>query len=160
MTTATASARGLRGSIPSLGWRLAGAAALLFAGLLFLVVLPAVALGMLATHSIAPPLPVATLAAFGTVVAILFAGRYAAKPTAAYGPLTILAALVEIAYLGLLYADATFRIALPEGTISIGYARLIALLLVVPILTLAAGVVTTIEDARAPGERLPYDFPT
>jgi hypothetical protein len=31
--------------------------------------------------------------------------------------------------------------------------------MVVPALALAAGVVTTIEDARVPRERLPYDYP-
>jgi len=157
--SATATARPLAPAIPSLPWRVGGACALLLGALLFLVYLPEAFLRMLAEHSIPPPLPVATLAAAGIAIAVLLAMRYVAKPTAAYGPLTMLTALVEIAYLLLLYADATFRLPIPNATISIGYARLVELLLLVPALTLAAGIVTTVEDLRTPGERLPFDYP-
>lgn len=157
--TANVTVRPLAAAVPSLPWRVAGACALLLAALLFLVYLPEAVVRMLAQHDIPPPLPVATLAAAGVAVAVLLALRHVAKPTRAYGPLTMLTALVEIGYLLLLYADATFQLQVPNATISIGYARLIELLILVPALTLAAGLVTTIEDARAPGERLPFDFP-
>ena len=157
--SANATARPLGAAIPSLPWRVAGACALLLGALLFLVYLPEAVLRMLAEHSIPPPLPIATLAAAGVAIAVLLALRHVAKPTRAFGPLTMLTALVEIGYLLLLYADATFRLQVPNATISIGYARLIELLLIVPALTLSAGLVTTIEDLRAPGERLPFDFP-
>ncbi|HTW54931.1 MAG TPA: hypothetical protein VMG36_00555 [Thermoplasmata archaeon] len=157
--TATATSRPLASAVPSLPWRVAGACALLLVGLLVLVYVPEAVLRMLAAHSIPSPLPVATLAAAGVAVAVLWALRYVSKPTRAYGPLTMLLAAVEIGYLLLLYADATFRLPVPNVTISIGYARLVELLLIVPALTLAAGLVTTIEDVRSPGERLPFDYP-
>ena len=94
-------------------------------------------------------------------LSILITLRYILKPTGAYGPLAIATAGVSLAYLYLLLITATYAITIPNAdvTLSVGYSRLILLLMIGPALALTAGVLTLIEDVRRPKERLPFDFP-
>ena len=146
--------------IPGLGRRIAGAAARLIPIALLLVGVPAALLAVLASHGIAGPVPLLTVTAFGVAIAGLATARYLARPTAALGPLSIAAAATTLFYVLVLLASPTYSFAIPGSavTVSFSYRLLAELLLGVPLLALLAGVVTTIEDARSPRERLPYDF--
>ena len=147
--------------IPSLGWRILGGALRLVPLVLVLVGIPVAVLTFLASHGIQGPIPIATVELFGIVLTALIVARYIAKPTGAYGALSIATAGVTILYLYLFLLDATYRLAIPNAgvTITLGYSNLVLLLLIVPVLTLVAGVLTLAEDARSPHERWPFDFP-
>ncbi len=147
--------------IPSLGWRILGGALRLIPLVLFLVGIPVAILTFLAAHGIQGPIPILTVELFGIVLTALIVARYIAKPTAAYGPLSIGTAGVTILYLYLFLVDATYQLSIPNAgvTITLGYTDLVLLLIIVPALTLVAGVLTLAEDASAPRERWPFDFP-
>jgi hypothetical protein len=147
--------------IPSLGWRILGGALRLIPLVIALIGIPVAVLTFLQSHGISVPIPIPTVELFGVVITILIVARYIAKPTAAFGPLAIATAALTIAYLYLFLLDATYHLTMPGSgvTISIGYADLVLLLLIVPALTLGAGCVTLIEDALHPRERWPFDFP-
>jgi hypothetical protein len=100
------------------------------------------------------------LAAIGSVIAVFEGARYILKPTRLYGPCWIVASGSFLGYM--LYLANAARVTLPpihNVTLSFGYGTLLLLLAIVPALTLAAAIVTTVEDLRHPGERMPYDFP-
>ena len=61
----------------------------------------------------------------------------------------------------LLLLAATYAITIPNAdvTLSVGYSRLVLILMIGPALALTAGVLTLIEDASHPKERLPFDYP-
>jgi hypothetical protein len=147
--------------IPSLGWRILGGALRLIPLVVILIGIPVGILTFLQAHGIALPVPLAIVEYAGIAITILVVARYIFKPTAAFGPLSIATAAVTIVYLYLILLDATYHLGIPGSgvTITIGYENLILLLLIVPALALAAGVVTLLEDATAPRERLPFDFP-
>lgn len=147
--------------IPPLGWRILGGALRLVPLVVFLVGLPVAALTFLQSHGIALPLPILTVEIAGIVITALIVARYILKPTAAYGPLSVATSAVTLVYLWVIFVDATYRLAVPgvPVTVSIGYGLLILVLMVGPVLALTAGALTTVEDARAPKERLPFDFP-
>jgi hypothetical protein len=147
--------------VPALGYRIIISGLLLVPAIVLLVGFPVAALAFLQTHNIALPIPIATVALFGFAIAILIAARYVAKPTRLFGPLSIATSVVGLLYLVVLYFQATYQFSLPNAnaSIAITYLRLIELLMLVPAFTIAAGVVTTVEDFRAPTERLPFDFP-
>ncbi len=147
--------------VPPLGHRIIISGLYLVPSIVLLVGLPVAALGYLQTHSVALPIPIGTVTVFGFVLSILFAVRYVAKPTRLYGPMTMVTSGVGLLYLWLLYTQSTYTFSIPNATASIGltYADLVALLMVVPVLKIVSGAVTTVEDLRAPTERLPYDFP-
>ena len=71
------------------------------------------------------------------------------------------AAAVAIVYLLIILAQSTYTISIPNTpvTLTLSYTELIELLLIVPMLSLTAAIVTAIEDGRSPQERLPFDFP-
>jgi len=147
--------------IPSLGWRILGGALRLIPLALLLIGVPVAILTFLQAHGINLPLPLLTVEFAGVVITILVVARYVFKPTAAYGPLAIATAAATIVYLYLILLDATYRFTVPNTgvTIAVGYSTLVLLLLIVPALALAAGALTLIEDASAPRERWPFDFP-
>ncbi len=96
----------------------------------------------------------------GIVLAVLGALRTYYRPTRAYGPLSIAASVGAIIYL--LYLAHASTISLPIGgnaVISLGYANLLLLFAVVPLIRIGSGVSTTLEDLLRPGERLPFDYP-
>ena len=102
----------------------------------------------------------AELFAAGIVLAALAGARSFAKPTRAYGPVSLVTAAAGIGYLLWLAGRATVAIApTADVGIALGYGTILELLAIAPALGLVAALVTTIEDARHPGERLPFDYP-
>jgi hypothetical protein len=147
--------------IPSLGWRITVAALRLIPLMLLFIGLPVAALGFLQSHSIPLPLSIVVVTVAGAVITALSTARYIAKPTVLYGPLSVASGAFVLAYVFYILGQSTYTFPIPNSdlTIHLAYTELIELLLIVPALSLAAGIVTTIEDARARRERLPYDFP-
>lgn len=147
--------------IPSLGWRILGGALRLVPLVVLLIGVPVAILTFLAAHGIDLPLPIVTVEVAGVVITILVVARYVLRPSAAYGPLSIATAGATLAYLYLILLDATYHLTIPGTgvTLTIGYSTLILVLLIVPALALAAGALTLVEDAVAPRERWPFDFP-
>ncbi|MGI0070647.1 MAG: hypothetical protein ACRECT_00985 [Thermoplasmata archaeon] len=147
--------------VPSLGWRILGGTLRLVPLVVLLVGIPVAILTYLQSRGISLPVPILTVELSGIAITILVVARYIAKPTGAFGPLAIATAGVTVVYLYSFLVDATYHLTIPSMDIGIGieYRNPILLLMIVPALTLGAGVLTTIEDAVAPKERLPFDFP-
>lgn len=147
--------------VPSLEYRILAAALRLIPLLILLVVIPVAILDYLASKQISLPVAVATVEAFGVAIAVMSTARYLAKPTRAYGPVSMATSVVTLAYLFALWLQATYRVSVPKSavTVSIGYAGLIDILLLIPALALVAGLITTVEDLRSPMERLPFAYP-
>ena len=147
--------------IPSLSFRILAGGLRLLPLIVLLVGLPDAALTFLQSRGIQLPLSILTVTVAGLAIAVLSTARYVLKPTRAYGPLSIAVSLVTIAYLLTLYLIGTFVLNLPGHAISIGLGvtGIVGLLLLVPAISLLAGIVTTVEDLRAPRERLPFDYP-
>jgi hypothetical protein len=147
--------------IPSLGWRITVGALRMIPLIILLVGLPAAALGFLASHSIPLPLSIAAVTIAGAVLVALSTARYIARPTGFYGPLSIASGAFVLGYLLYILSRSSYLFHVPgtDVTVGVSFTQLVELLLLVPALALASGVVTTIEDARSPRERLPFDFP-
>jgi hypothetical protein len=147
--------------VPSLGWRILGGALRLIPMIVLVIGLPVAVFSFLQSHGISPPIPILTVEYFGIALSILITLRYILKPTGAYGPLAIATAGVSLGYLYLLLITATYAITIPNAdvTLSVGYSRLILILMIGPALALTAGVLTLIEDLNHPKERLPFDYP-
>lgn len=147
--------------IPSLGYRILAGGLRLIPLLVLLVGVPDAALSYLAARGVALPVSVLTVTAGGIAISILVTARYILRPTRAYGPLSVLTSGVTLAYLFVLWLGATYHVGVPDSSVvlTIGYAKLIAWLFLVPALALVAGLITTVEDLASPGERLPFDFP-
>jgi hypothetical protein len=123
------------------------------------VALPYVVLSGLGRFGLQPALDSRTVLWAGAILAGLGAARYVLKPSRAYGPSSIAYALGWIAYLAWLIAQSPIAFTFRGATISLGYGTFLLAAMVVPVLGLVAGFVTTIEDAAYPGDRLPFDFP-
>ncbi len=147
--------------VPSLGWRITVASLRIIPLMLLFIGLPAAALSFLASHSIPIPLSILVVTVAGALITAVSTARYVAKPTRLYGPLSVLSSVIVVAYVLYILGNSTYAFTLPNtnATLHVQYTELIELLLIVPALTLAAGIVTTVEDARTPTERLPYDYP-
>ncbi|MCI4343872.1 MAG: hypothetical protein L3J92_07180 [Thermoplasmata archaeon] len=147
--------------VPSLGWRITVAALRLIPLMLLFVGLPVAALAFLQSNSIALPLSIVAVTLAGAIIVALSTARYIAKPTSAFGPLSIASSAFVLAYLYYIVLRSTYVLAVPgsDFTVRLTYTNFMLCLMVVPALSLAAGIVTTIEDARVPRERLPYDYP-
>ncbi|MCI4373000.1 MAG: hypothetical protein L3K02_05100 [Thermoplasmata archaeon] len=147
--------------VPTLGWRITVAALRIIPLMILFIGLPVAALGFLQSHSIPLPLSIVVVTIAGAIITALSTARYIAKPTRIYGPLSVAASAFVLIYVLFLLGQSTYSFQIPGSDISLhlGYTTLIELLLLVPALALVAGIVTTVEDARAARERLPYDFP-
>jgi hypothetical protein len=147
--------------VPSLGYRILAGGGRLVPLLVVLVGIPVAGLEYLAAHQVSLPISIVTVAGYGVAISVLSTARYVAKPTRAYGPLSMATSVVAFSYLFTLWLQATYRISVPNSamTISIGYVELVDLLLLVPALALVAGLISSVEDLRSPTERLPFDFP-
>jgi len=146
--------------VPSVGRRIAVAVLRLVPLLFVFVVVPYLLLRRLDAIGVGTALSWPVLAIAGTVLAVLSTARYLARPTRAYGPLSVLQSAVGLLYLLYLASAATARVAFGGGvTFTIGYAEIFWILTVVPVVGIGAGLVTTVEDFRHPGERLPWEFP-
>ncbi|HLM91245.1 MAG TPA: hypothetical protein VK424_04235 [Thermoplasmata archaeon] len=161
MTTTGRTSTNLGFRIPGLGWRITLGALRMIPLVLLLVGLPAALLTYLSTNGVALPLSILTVTIFGVLISALSTARYISKPYRAYGPVSVAASAVTIVYILVLLAQSTYTIAIPNTpvTLTLSYTELIELLLIVPLLSMTAAVVTAIEDARSLQERLPFDFP-
>ena len=146
--------------IPGLAHRMAAAAVLFVAALVVIAFLPYEVLRRLEGTAVSVPVTPFEVLAVGVGMSLLLALRYLAKPTRAYGPIAILTAVAGIAYLLWLAARATIAVVPGNGVgITISYGTILDLVAVAPFLSLVAATLTTIEDLRRPGERLPFDYP-
>jgi hypothetical protein len=145
--------------IPSLARRLTIGSIRLVLLLLLYVGVPVIGLSILAAHGLASSFPIPTVTVFGAVLSILSTARYVGRPTLAYGPLCIVTSAGGILYFLYFSGLASVSLHLSNVSIELVFGALLALLALVPAFGLAAGVVTTVEDARHPGERLPFDYP-
>lgn len=110
------------------------------------------------------PLPSDTLLLVGALVAILGGAKTVTKPTRIFGPVCLALSSVKIAYLVILATDAIVGISFGTGqsghiSLGIGFVNVILLILIGSFLAAAAAFVTTVEDFKHPGERLPFDYP-
>jgi len=147
--------------VPPLGSRILAGGTRLVPLLVVLVVLPVALLQYLAAHQVSLPVSVVTVAVYGVAISTLSTARYIAKPTRAYGPLSMATSAAALSYLFTLWLQATYHISVPNSavTISVGYVDLVDLLLLIPALSFVAGFLASVEDLRSPTERLPFDFP-
>jgi len=147
--------------IPSLGYRILVAALRLIPAFFLLIALPIAVLEFASSKGIALPISTAAVAVGGLALLALGAARYIAKPTRAYGPLSVAASLAGLVYLLYAISRSPYHLVIPGGSASViaGYSLFLELMLIAPIFGIAAGILTTIEDARSPTERLPFDFP-
>jgi len=147
--------------IPSLGYRILVAALLLIPSFFLLVALPVAALTFVNSRGIALPISIVAVIVWGFLLLGVGTARSILKPTRAYGPLSVAASLVSLLYLLYLITLSPYRFVVPGGSASIaaGYSMFLELVMIVPAIGLVAGLLTTVEDARAPKERLPFDYP-
>jgi hypothetical protein len=147
--------------IPSLSYRILVAALRLIPGFLLLVALPAAVLTFVNSRGYAIPISVFAVTAWGVALLVIGAAQYVLKPTRAYGPLSIAYSSVGLLYLYYALSLSPYRVSLSGGTASFaaGYGTFLEVLMIVPALGIVSGLLTTIEDARSPTERLPFDFP-
>ena len=151
----------LGSQVPSLGYRIVVAALRLVVSFVLLIALPVAALTYVHSRGIPIPVSVGAVTTWGAVLLALGTARYILRPTAAYGPLCIAVAAVALAYLYYLITLSPYQLVIPGGSASVaaGYVLFLEILMVVPALDLIAGVLTTVEDAAHPKERLPFDYP-
>ncbi len=147
--------------IPSLGYRILVAALRLIPSFLLLIALPIAVLDFASSKGLAIPISTSAVAIGGLALLALGTARYIAKPTRAFGPLSIANSLAGAVYLLYAISRSPYRLVIPGGsaTVVAGYATFLELMLLAPLFGIVAGILTTIEDARSPTERLPFDFP-
>lgn len=147
--------------IPSLGYRLSIGSFLFLLLVIALVIIPVAVLGYLQKLSLAFPISIETEVVYGLALSTLLTARYIVQPTRAYGPVGMAAAVVTIAFLVTVLLQSTYHLNVPQTSLALSlvFTRFVELLLIVPVLSLVAAVVTTIEDVRFPTERLEFDYP-
>jgi hypothetical protein len=147
--------------IPPLAVRILLAATRLILSFIFFVAIPVALLAYVHSRGIAIPISVAAVTTWGAVLLVLAAARYVFKPTVAFGPLTIIENAVFFAYLYYLVTLSPYRFVFPGGTVSVaaGYSMFLEILMIVPVVYILSGILTTLEDLWSPGERLPFDYP-
>ena len=146
--------------IPSLARRIVFATLRLVGLLILFVAVPLGALNLLAAHGIQAPISVLAISGVGIALAILGAAGTLARPTRAYGPIALAGAVLLFLYLVTLARNGVVSIGTGNGAVAqLWYGNALLLFALAPALTAIAAVLTTAEDLRKPGERLPYDFP-
>ena len=147
--------------IPSLAYRILVAALRLILSFVVFVALPVAVLAYVHSRGVAIPISIAAVTTWGVLLLVLTAARYILKPTVAYGPLSIAVSGVFFAYLYYLVLLSPYRFVIPGGSASVaaGYSEFLEILMIVPAVEILAGILTTVEDAVHPGERLPFDYP-
>jgi len=147
--------------VPSLGYRILVAALRLIPSFFLLVALPVAALSFVNSRGIALPISTTAVLVWGLVLLALGTVRYIAKPTRAYGPLMIATSFVSLLYLVYALGLSPYRVVVPGGSASItaGYSMFLEVAMIIPTIGILVGLLTTVEDARTPEERLPFDFP-
>jgi len=147
--------------VPSLGYRILVAGFRLILSFVAFIALPVTVLAYVHSRGVAIPVSIAAVTLWGLALMVLSAARYVLKPTVAYGPLSIAVAGVLFAYLYYLVILSPYRFVVPGGSASVaaGYSTFLEILMIVPAVDFFAGILTTIEDAAHPKERLPFDYP-
>ena len=147
--------------VPSLGYRILVAALRLIPSFFLLVALPVAALSFVNSRGIALPISTTAVVVWGLILLGLGTARYIAKPTRAYGPLSVVTSFVSLLYLVYALGLSPYRLVVPGGSASVtaGYSMFLELAMIIPAIGIVVGFLVTLEDARAPGERLPFDFP-
>jgi hypothetical protein len=145
--------------IPALARRLTIGSLRLIPLVIAYIVLPNLAIQQLQGYGVVSGIPSATLFGFGILLAALSTAAYVARPSGAYGPLATLSSVAKVVYLVYLSGFAWVAIAVSNVGVQLQFGNLLLLLAVVPAFGVVAGIVTTVEDARHPGERLPFDYP-
>jgi hypothetical protein len=147
--------------VPSLGYRILVAALRLIPAFFLLIALPVAALDFASSRGVSLPISTAAVAIGGLALLALGTARYIAKPTRAFGPLSIAYSLAGVVYLLYAISRSPYRLVIPGGsaTVVAGYSTFLELMLIAPVLGIVAGILTTIEDARSPTERLVFDYP-
>jgi hypothetical protein len=149
-----------RAKIPSLARRIFFASLRLVVLLVLFVAIPLGILRTLSDHGVTPPYSLLTISAVGVLLAVLGSVASVARPTRAYGPLALAASIVLFLYLLALARNGTVTVAIGAGgSFQLSYGSAILLIALVPLLGALAAAVTTAEDMRRPGERLPFDYP-
>ena len=145
--------------VPSLAYRILIAGFRLILSFVFFVAVPVAVLAYVQSRGVAIPVSIAAVTTWGLALMVLSAVRYVAKPTVAYGPLSIVISGVFFAYVYYLILLSPYRFILPGGSASLaaGYSMFLEILLIVPALGILAGIMTTVEDVAHPKERLPFD---
>ncbi len=146
-------------NVPSLARRLTIGSLRLVPLLVFYVVIPDLGLQSLQAHGIASGLPFGAVTVFGAVLAVISTVAYVARPTRAYGPLATVSSLGKVVYLLYFAAFATISITISSIGVQLEFGDLLRLLAIVPAFGVVAGLLTTVEDVRRPGERIPLDYP-
>lgn len=153
--------RGVRpAKVPSLPRRIVYGSLRLFGLLIVFVAIPLGLLQFLMANGITPPYSLLTVSAVGVMLAVVGASATVARPTRAYGPLALAGSVILFLWLLALARHGTLRIGFGSGGLfQLDYGSAILLLAIVPLLGGLAAICTTAEDARSPGERLPFDYP-
>jgi hypothetical protein len=147
-------------NIPSLARRIVYASFRLAGLLIFFVAIPLGILNALVAKGIHPPVSLLTVSAVGIVLSVIGAAGTIARPTRAYGPISLAGAILFFLYLIALARNGVVSFGVGSGaTFQLSYGSAILLIAVVPLLTALAATFTTIEDVNRPGERLPFDYP-
>jgi hypothetical protein len=149
-----------RVQLPSLPGRCVVGGLITIVLFLLLVLIPIAILNLLTPHGVTVSVPISTIQIAGILLAFLVGVRYILRPTRALGPASMAISLTALLYLWSIRSNASIGVA-PGGAfgITIGFAALLTLLLLVPGLGLIAGAFTAYEDFRHPGERLALDYP-
>jgi len=147
--------------IPSLTYRIFVGGLRMILSFVFFVALPVAALTYVHARGIPIPVSIAAVTGWGIALLVLSAVRYVLKPTIAFGPLSVVLALVFFLYLYYLLSLSPYRLVLPGGTVSVaaGYSLFIEILMVAALVEMLAGFLVTVEDLWSPRERLPFDYP-
>jgi hypothetical protein len=149
-----------RAKIPSLARRIFFGSLRLIGLLIVFVAIPLGLLQFLLDHGITPPYSLLTVSAVGVTLAIIGASASVARPTRAYGPLALAGSVILFLWLLALAHNGTLRVSIGSGGFfQLDYGSAILLVALVPVLGTLAAICTTAEDARRPGERLPFDYP-
>jgi hypothetical protein len=146
--------------IPSLGRRIAFASLRLIGLLIVFVAVPLGVLNFLAQHGINPPLSLVAISSVGIVLSLLGAASTVARPTRAYGPLALAAAIALLFYLLTLARNGILTVGTSDGgTFQLSYGNVFLIVAGMAVLSCIAAALTIYEDATRPGQRLPYDYP-
>ncbi len=145
--------------IPSLSRRIAFGALRLLPLLALYVVFPYLGFQGLTQYGLVEGLPLSQVLFFGVGLAILSTAAYVARPTRAFGPLSTASSLAKVAYLLYFAGFAWAAVSVSTATVRLDFGTLLELLALVPAFGVAAGVLTTVQDVRHPGERLRFDYP-
>ncbi|MCI4317839.1 MAG: hypothetical protein L3J96_04810 [Thermoplasmata archaeon] len=146
--------------IPSLQRRLIIGSLRMIPVLILIVAAPIGAIQFLSSHNITVPVSILQVTLAGVLLSFLGASKYVTRPTRAYGPVWMAYSGFALLYLFYLVplASATLHFS-GSNTATFGFAGVILLLMLVPGISFAAALVTTVEDRVRPGERVRLDYP-